>query len=90
MAEELNCKMDVRKMDCMDFLEKTKSDFDIIFADPPYNFEHYHNLKDNIFSNNLVRKDGCLIIEHNSSTNFDEKNAELRKYGSVHFSIFTN
>ena len=86
----IHYNMDVRKMDCMDFLEKTKSDFDIIFADPPYNFEHYHKLKDNIFSNNLVRKDGCLIIEHDSSTNFDEENVELRKYGSVHFSIFTN
>ena len=47
-------------------------------------------LKDNIFSNNLVRKDGCLIIEHDSSTNFDKENVELRKYGSVHFSIFAN
>ena len=90
IAKQLSYNIDISKMDCLDFLEKTKSDFDIIFADPPYNFEHYHNLKDNIFSNNLVRKDGGLIIEHDSSTNFYEENVELRKYGSVHFSIFTN
>ena len=90
IAGELNYNILVRKMDCMDFLQKTKQDFDIIFADPPYHFEHYQQMKDNIFSNNLVRKDGCLIIEHDSSTNFDEENVELRKYGSVHFSIFTN
>ena len=90
MAGELHYNMNVRKMDCMDFLEKTKSDFDIIFADPPYNFEHYINLKDNIFSNNLVRKDGCLIIEHDAKTIFEDENVEVRKYGSIHFSIFTN
>ena len=71
-------------------MRKTKSDFDIIFDDPPYHFKFYHNLKDNILSNNLVRKDGCLIIEHDSKTIFEDENMELRKYGNVHFSIFTN
>ena len=90
IAGELNYNILVRKMNYLDFLQKTKQDFDIIFADPPYHFEHYQQMKDNIFSNNLVRKDGCLIIEHDSSTNFDKENVELRKYGSVHFSIFAN
>ncbi|MBC8265769.1 MAG: RsmD family RNA methyltransferase [Flavobacteriales bacterium] len=89
-AENLDYNINVKKMDCLDFLQNTKQNFDIIFADPPYNFEHHKKLKDIIFSNNLVRKDGCLIIEHDSNTNFNDKNVELRKYGSVHFSIFTN
>jgi len=90
MAEELNYNIEVMKMDCLDFLEKTKTDYDIIFADPPYSFEHHQKLKDTIFSHNLIRKDGCLIIEHDSKTKFEEENVEHRKYGSVHFSIFTN
>lgn len=90
MAKELNYNISVKKIDCLDFVQKTKKKFDIIFADPPYNFKHYQQMKYNIFDNNLVRKDGCLIIEHNSSANFDKENVELRKYGSVHFSIFTN
>jgi len=90
MAKELDYNIAVKKKDCLDFVQKTKNNFDIIFADPPYNFKHYQQMKDNIFDNNLVIKDGCLIIEHDSSTNFDEENVELRKYGSVHFSIFTN
>lgn len=88
-ATKLNYTIDVRKMDCLDFLQKTKMTFDIIFADPPYEFEYYEKLKNIILKNELVNKDGCLIIEHDANTNFDGENVELRKYASVHFSIFT-
>ena len=90
IAEELNYNILVKKMDCLDFVQETKQNFDIIFADPPYHFEYYKEMKDNILRNNLVRKDGCLIIEHDSRINFGKENVELRKYGSVHFSIFAN
>lgn len=88
-ATKLNYKIDVRKIECLDFLEKTKAKFDIIFADPPYEFEYHEKLKNIILTKELVNQDGCLIIEHDSNTKFDEENMELRKYGSVHFSIFT-
>ena len=88
-ATKLNYRIDVRKMDCLDFLEKTKETFDIVFADPPYDFEHYEKLKNIILKKELVNKDGSLIIEHDANTKFDGENMELRKYGSVHFSIFT-
>ena len=88
-ATKLDYKIDVRKMDCLDFLEKTKAKFDIVFADPPYDFEHYEKLKNIILKKELVNKDGSLIIEHDANTKFDGENMELRKYGSVHFSIFT-
>lgn len=88
-ASKLDYKIDLRKLDCLDFLEKTKATFDIIFADPPYNFEHYEKLKNTIFKKDLLNKDGCLIIEHDANTKFNGENVELRKYGSVHFSIFT-
>ncbi len=63
--------------------------FNIIFADPPYNFEDHHKIKEIIFERNLVKEDGCLIIEHDNSTSFEEENIEVRKYGTVHFSIFS-
>ena len=90
VADKLDYNITVKKIECLDFVQKTKNNFDIIFADPPYNFKHYQQMIGNIFDNNLVRKDGCLIIEHNNRTDFDGKNVELRKYGSVHFSIFAN
>ena len=89
MAEELSYHINVIQIDCLNFLKKTKVDYDIIFADPPYNFDDYLKLKNKIINRNLVKKDGCLIIEHDANTEFDDKNVENRKYGSVHFSIFT-
>ena len=88
-AINLNYTIDVRKMDCLYFLDKTKAKFDIIFADPPYDFEYYEKLQNIILKKELVNKDGSLIIEHDANTKFDGENLELRKYGSVHFSIFT-
>ena len=90
IAHELDYKIDVRKTDCLDFLKKISPKYDIIFADPPYDFENYERLKNIISQKELINKDGCLIIEHNAKTKFEEENVELRKYGSVHFSIFTN
>ena len=89
MAEELSYHINVIQIDCLNFLKKTKVDYDIIFADPPYNFDDYLKLKNKIINRNLVKKDGCFIIEHDENTKFDDKNVEIRKYGSVRFSIFT-
>jgi 16S rRNA G966 N2-methylase RsmD len=75
---------------CVKFInDMSKQKFDIIFADPPYNYNYYNKLKKIILDKNLLVKDGCLIIEHNSNTSFDDQDMELRKYGNVHFSIFT-
>ena len=76
--------------DCIKEMSKIKdSSIDMIFADPPYNFEDHHKIKEIIFERNLVKEDGCLIIEHDSSTLFEDDNIEVRKYGTVHFSIFS-
>tara|TARA_X000000368_G_C22881754_1_gene645628 strand:+ start:341 stop:865 length:525 start_codon:yes stop_codon:yes gene_type:complete len=75
--------------DCIKYLEKCDKQFNFIFADPPYIFDEYQKLKDIILKRNLIKKDGCLIIEHDNKTSFEDENVELRKYGTVHFSIFS-
>jgi len=91
--ESINTELDFKnsciKSDCLDYLENCNKQFNFIFADPPYSFQEYQKLKDIIFKKNLVKKDGCLIIEHDNSTSFEDRNVELRKYGTVHFSIFS-
>ncbi len=42
-----------------------------------------------IFENKLVKKGGLLIIEHDKETQFEGDNLELRKYGTLQFSIFS-
>ncbi len=89
ISNELGFKIEALKSDCLQYLRNNKQQYNFIFADPPYNYEQYQELKTLIIENNLVKKDGCLIIEHDKDTEFIDKDVELRKYGTVHFSIFS-
>ena len=86
--QNLNFNIKTILSDSYKFIEKTDENFDIIFMDPPYNYKRYHDLKDLIIKRKILNKDGCLIIEHDKTTRFDEKNIEVRKYGSVFFTMF--
>ncbi len=88
-----NLKFDnihVIKSEVVDFLKSCKTKYNIIFADPPYNWEHYALLPELIFKNNLLLENGFLIIEHSSYINYAQypKFYQYRKYGKVNFSIF--
>jgi 16S rRNA (guanine(966)-N(2))-methyltransferase RsmD len=73
------------------FAARIKEQFDLIFADPPYDHPKFTEVADLIFSNNLLKPEGLFILEH--SGEFDYSNhpnfRELRRYGSVHFSFFS-
>ncbi len=88
-AKDLNLNISTIQSDCLKYLRNCKEKFNFIFADPPYNYRNYQELKEIIMENQLVKKDGCLIIEHNNKTLFEDDNAEFRRYGTVHFSIFS-
>ena len=89
ISEQLKVNLSTTKSDCIEFLKKCKKQFNFIFADPPYNYQNHQAIVEFIKVNNLVKNDGCLIIEHDKTTSFEDDNAELRKYGTVHFSIFS-
>ena len=86
---ELGINISTIKSDCLKYLKNCKQEFNFIFADPPYDYEEYQELKNLVCEKNLVKKDGVLIIEHNKETSFAADNIELRKYGTVHFSVFS-
>ena len=88
-AKDLNLNISTTQSDCLKYLNTCKQQFDFIFADPPYNYSKYQALKYIIFKKKLVKDDGCLVIEHNKDTVFEGDNIELRKYGEVHFTIFS-
>jgi 16S rRNA (guanine966-N2)-methyltransferase len=72
------------------FAARIKEQFDLIFADPPYDHPKFAEVADLIFRNNLLKPGGMFILEHSGQFDYsghpDFK--ELRRYGSVHFSIF--
>jgi len=88
-AKDLDFNISTIKSDCLQYLKNCKQQFNFIFADPPYSYEEYQQLKEVIIDNNLIKKDGLLIIEHDKETSFESDNLELRKYGTVHFSLFS-
>jgi len=93
-ATELSMPIKTLKSDVFKFLEKTVTSADVIFADPPYNFEETQFLKipSLIFKNNLLNKDGLLIIEHSKHTLLEKhpNYSYSKKYGGNLFSFFKN
>ena len=82
------------KAEVFGFLEKTKQPQTIIFADPPYELELVKFLKivELVFQNDLLEKDGVLIIEHSKQTDLSISSqfTEVKGYGGNRFSFFEN
>lgn len=78
------------KADVFSFMKSCNQSFDLIFADPPYDFVQLHIIPEKILKHNLLSDNGILVLEHSESNNFSEHPLfkEERKYGSVHFTFF--
>ena len=90
ISKELNFVVNTIKADAFDFLNKNKSKYDLIFADPPYDLENIASINELVFTNGLLNTDGILIIEHGPKTNLESCTGftQRRKYGNVNFSFF--
>ena len=93
-AKTLELNINTYKSDVYKFLEKTNLSADVIFADPPYDFETEQFLKivDLVFENNLLHEDGILIVEHSKHTDLSNhtKHSYNKRYGGNVFSFFEN
>jgi 16S rRNA (guanine(966)-N(2))-methyltransferase RsmD len=80
------------KDDVFKYLELETEQFDLIFADPPYDLNKIPEIPKIIFDKNLLLPDGLLIVEHQSMQNLSNHPAftEQRKYGHSSFSFFNN
>lgn len=92
ISKELDISINTLKSDAFKFLDKNNSKYDIIFADPPYNFEieKFEEIITLVFKNELLSDEGVLILEHSKHTNLTE-NSHLsyqKKYGGNMFSFF--
>lgn len=91
-SKQLGFSIDTVKSDAIKFLGNTNQKFNLIFADPPYNFERdfFASIPKLVFGNNLLLEDGLLIIEHATQTDLSslENFRESRKYGGSVLSFF--
>ncbi|MDO5608081.1 MAG: RsmD family RNA methyltransferase [Capnocytophaga sp.] len=92
IAQELDFPIDAIKSDVYEFLKRTSQKFDLIFADPPYDFEisKFENLVFLVFENQLLTDGGTLVIEHSKHTDLSELAhfAYDKRYGGSVFSFF--
>ncbi len=91
-AKALNMNINTYKSDVYKFLEKTPLKADVIFADPPYDFEATQFLKiaDLVFTQELLNEEGVLIIEHSKHTDLTShpNHSYEKRYGGNVFSFF--
>ncbi len=80
------------KEDALKYLKQTNQKFDVIFADPPFDFDKTLDIHPIVFERQLLNPNGLLVIEHGHDKNFENLNYYLKtkNYGSVYFSFFIN
>lgn len=78
------------KTDVFKFIGSCHTQFDMIFADPPYELEKIAEIPNLIFSHNLLKTDGLFVLEHSAKHTFiNHPNfVDHRHYGNVNFSFF--
>jgi len=69
----LDCEAqtEILEMDGMNYLARSKDSFDVIFADPPYNFQQTTEIPDLVFRQKLLKPHGYLLIEHATDVRFE-------------------
>jgi len=83
-------QMRVIRDDAFHFLSICKVEYDIVFADPPYDMPRINEIPDLVFANDVLKPDGIAILEHSKRYDFSghEFFLDHRNYGNVHFSFF--
>ena len=80
------------KSDVFTFLERNKTSYDIIFADPPYALDQatFEKIAILVFEKEMLQEDGMLVIEHSKYTKLDHMDhfSFKKSYGGSFFSFF--
>ena len=76
--------------DVFRFLKHNTKQFNLIFADPPYDLPGLVDIPDLVLNSLALTEDGLFILEHPRIIMFSDHKYLLqnRKYGHVNFSIF--
>lgn len=82
----------VLRNNVFDFLSICRKEFDIVFADPPYDISGLEGIPEKILCKPILKDGGVLIFEHPASYSFksNPRFIKEKKYGNVHFSFFSN
>ena len=78
--------------DVFRFIKSCHTQFDLIFADPPYALKELPQIPALVLEKNMLKPGGVFVFEHGKDYDFSQHPGfvEHRSYGSVNFSIFRN
>ena len=84
-------QISVVRSDVFRFLPKHAMKYDIVFADPPYECEHYDLLVEAVFEQKLLKENGIFVLEHDKRKDYSTHPHfyDHRNYGKVNFSFFS-
>ena len=76
--------------DVLTWLKSPTGQYDLIFADPPFDLPELPLLPGLVLSSGTLRAGGWFVLEHPKSIEFGEKPhfQRHRSFGNVHFSLF--
>jgi 16S rRNA (guanine(966)-N(2))-methyltransferase RsmD len=82
----------VYKEDVFKYLQMETEQYNLVFADPPYDLNKIPEIPKIVFERNILLPGALLIVEHQSMQNISQHPAfvEQRKYGHSSFSFFRN
>lgn len=84
-------KIRIVHQDVFKFVRNLNERFDYIFAGPPYGLPNIEDIPTLIIDENLLKKDGFIVVEHNPNVNFEyhPHRVDSRNYGKTIFSFFS-
>lgn len=93
---DLDEKASVYQEEAEAFLKRamrTGLKFDIIFADPPYMSGEIDKVLPNLGECNILKDEGCILVEHSSKTAFPENIQNLKlvkkyRYGDTMITLY--
>ena len=90
LASKLEIPLDIIASKAIPYLRSCKTQFDIVFADPPYdNTREIDLLIETVGQVDIVKKGGVFVLEHISSYKVNHPACyDSRKYGQSSFSFF--
>ena len=80
----------VHRISVTTWLEVCRKQYDIIFADPPYDLKWLGDLPSMVMNSQAVKEGTVFILEHPKRIDFSDNEwfMEHRYYGNVNFSFF--
>jgi len=93
-VRSLGCEGDVEivTMDSIAFVAQEQGEYDLVFADPPYDYERTKDLPGLIFARMLVGRHGFLVVEHSPECTFSDTTRYCvgpeRRFGRTRVTFF--